>query len=357
MSPSTSAQRIRERFAERLKELGITPGPPTGRGAKIFEVLVGFLTNPASPATRDMYRSDILGFIASMAAAHRIRQLEDLADITLDDAIAYREAIASRQGRRGQTVRPETIYRKLIVLRMVYRLLRDGGLSTSEAFEQIDLPTVDTSLGRTPLPATRDIELMLGAADPATDKGLRDRLIMMMLFRFGMRVGEVARVAVEDFSLHDGIRVLRVTQKGNTQRLVPVPEDIEELLERYLARTGIQSGYLFRAMSRERLWRIKQDAGASNRPMTSRAILDMLKRYAARAGLEVNVRTHMGRVWAITEGLRRTKDLKAVQEGIGHRSGLSTLRYARTHLGLQNHLVTHLYLRPRPPKDFNGRQS
>ncbi|MEO0159909.1 MAG: site-specific integrase, partial [candidate division WOR-3 bacterium] len=67
-----------------------------------------------------------------------------------------------------------------------------------------------------------EIELLLNQPDITTEKGLRDRAIMELLYATGMRVSEALSLKVYDVNLDD--RIVRISGKGNKERIVPFHE-------------------------------------------------------------------------------------------------------------------------------------
>ncbi|TVP89513.1 MAG: site-specific tyrosine recombinase XerD, partial [Pseudomonadaceae bacterium] len=136
-------------------------------------------------------------------------------------------------------------------------------------------PTLDVAmpqLGR-PLPKTlseRDVEALLAAPDIDTALGLRDRAMLELLYASGLRVSELVGVRLDQLNLRQG--VVRVTGKGNKERLVPLGEEALGWLQDYLeqARAELLGGrpddIVFpsrrgQQMTRQTFWhRIKQHA-------------------------------------------------------------------------------------------------
>ena len=162
--------------------------------------------------------------------------------------------------------------------------------------------------------AETEIDALLAAPDIRTALGLRDRAMLELMYAAGLRVSELVDLASVAVNLRQG--VLRVLGKGGKERLVPLGEEAQHWLERYLAdarpaladkRTlaplflGSRGG----APSRQQFWLL-------------------VKRYAALAGIDPRrISPHGLRHSFATHLLNHGADLRALQMLLGH-SSLST---------------------------------
>ncbi len=84
------------------------------------------------------------------------------------------------------------------------------------------------------------VEALLGAPDPETPLGLRDRAMLETLYATGLRVSELVGLKLSQVSLDMG--VVRVLGKGNKERLVPLGEEAIDWLKRYCATARAELG-------------------------------------------------------------------------------------------------------------------
>lgn len=183
-------------------------------------------------------------------------------------------------------------------------------------------PTADVAqplLGR-PLPkslAENEVEALLAAPnveDPTGDPGeYRDRTMLEVLYATGLRVTELVGLTVSALNLRQG--VVRVTGKGDKERLVPVHEEALDWVGRYVvtARPALLRG------------RPSDALFPSNRgtPLTRQAFWHGIKRYARRAGIAREISPHTLRHAFATHLVNNDADLRAVQMMLGH-ADLST---------------------------------
>ena len=184
------------------------------------------------------------------------------------------------------------------------RVAQDPTLRLSAAKQALRVPKV---LGEA------QVDALLNAPPTDTPLGLRDRAMLELLYASGLRVTELVDLPSVGINLRDG--VVRVTGKGDKERLVPMGVAAREAVQTYLrdARTLLlgprQSGALFvtvqgAAMSRQMFWRL-------------------IKRYAVQAGIVAPLSPHTLRHAFATHLLNHGADLRAVQLLLGH-ADLST---------------------------------
>ena len=174
--------------------------------------------------------------------------------------------------------------------------------------------------------AESQIDAMLATPDVGTPLGLRDRAMLELMYAAGLRVSELVGLPATAVNLRQG--VLRVTGKGSKERLVPLGEESQHWLERYLAESRPQLagkrsvlplflGTRGDAPSRQQFW-------------------NLVKRYAAAAGIDPGkVSPHGLRHSFATHLLNHGADLRALQMLLGHSSLSTTQIYtlvAREHL-------------------------
>ncbi len=146
---------------------------------------------------------------------------------------------------------------------------------------------------------------------------LRDRTLLELLYASGLRASEVCSIALND--IHENLGVVRVTGKGNKQRLVPMGEPAREAITSYLkhCRPLLDRSPL---LSQGRL--LLSNTG---RPLERVRVWQIVSHYARRAGLKVY--PHMLRHSFATHLLMGGADLRVVQEMLGHADIATTQIY------------------------------
>jgi integrase/recombinase XerC len=170
------------------------------------------------------------------------------------------------------------------------------------------------------LPKTLDVDQVASLLSrPATSPlARRDLAMLELLYSSGLRLAELAGLDVADLDLAD--RTVRVLGKGSKTRVLPVGKQAIGALRTWLSeRQGLVkdgSGALF--------------VGQNGRRLGARAIQRRVGRWAATSGLNVPVHPHLLRHSFATHLLESSRDLRGVQELLGHADISTTQVY--THL-------------------------
>lgn len=181
-----------------------------------------------------------------------------------------------------------------------------------------------------------EIELMLNEIDRSSAEGERNVAIIEVLYGCGLRVSELVNLKITNIFFEDGF--IRVTGKGDKQRLVPLGRMARKHIELYLSEVRIhipiQKGFedfLFLNRRGKNLSRVM--------------IFTIIKSLAEKAGIRKNVSPHTLRHSFATELLQRGADLRAIQEMLGHESITTTEIY--THLNKADLLESIIQFHPR----------
>ncbi len=225
---------------------------------------------------------------------------------------------------------PRSTARLLSTLRAFYGLCLRDGVRSDDPTALIDPPQLPRSL---PKALTESqIEALLAAPDVDTPAGLRDRAMLELMYAAGLRVSELVNLPAVGVNLRQG--VLRVTGKGSKDRLVPLGEESQHWLERYLreARPLLAANKPVAAVDGQ----VPLFIDAARRPLSRQQFWALVKRYAAVAGIDPDtVSPHGLRHSFATHLLNHGADLRALQMLLGHSSLSTTQIYtlvARQHL-------------------------
>jgi integrase/recombinase XerD len=153
------------------------------------------------------------------------------------------------------------------------------------------------------------IEGLLTAPDRSRAKGLRDYAMLQLLYATGLRVSELCTLRMTDLQAEFG--VLRVTGKGNKQRLVPAGLPALAAVEEWL-RSG-RKAMLKKKQASPYLF-VTARGGA----MTRQMFWTLLKGYGKKTGIFHNLSPHVLRHSFATHLLEGGADLRSVQTMLGH---------------------------------------
>ena len=181
-----------------------------------------------------------------------------------------------------------------------------------------------------------EIESILDAVDVSNDLGLRDLAVLEILYSGGLRVSELCDLKLTDLLLDS--EMLRVTGKGNKQRLVPLGPRAIDCLEDYFkkvrpswARKNANFGRIF--LSR------------NGRPLTRMMVWIIIKKWVGYTDINKEISPHTLRHSFATHLLEGGADLRAVQEMLGHADISTTQIY--THLDKEYLKEVHKTFHPR----------
>ena len=285
----------------------MTPVPPWRR------VLDRYLESLAverglSRNTVDGYRND-LSRLGEALARKGGRDL--LAALPADLSAHLRDL--QRQG-----LSPRSSARALSAIRGFYEHL----IATAERQDNPAVNLLPPKLWK-PLPkvlAESEVEALLAAPDVATPLGLRDRAMLELLYATGLRVSELVGLTLPQLRLEVGFLV--AFGKGSKERVVPVGEQAEHWVRRYLrdVRPDLSRGrhptvfvnHVGDPMSRVGFWMI-------------------VKKYGLKAGIRAGISPHVLRHSFATHLLEHGADLRAVQTMLGHTDISTTQIYTHIH--------------------------
>ena len=163
-----------------------------------------------------------------------------------------------------------------------------------------------------------EISSLLSQIDLDTERGLRDRAIIELLFSSGLRVSELVNLNRDHINLNR--REFMVRGKGQKDRPVFVSKGAAERVSDYLASRHDSLVPLFISYSR---FTGQTDTSGDYRRLQSRSIQRMVSHYAKMAGITKHVSPHTLRHSFATDLLMNGADLRSVQAMLGH-SNIST---------------------------------
>ncbi|MFQ5928142.1 MAG: tyrosine recombinase XerC [Acidobacteriota bacterium] len=282
-----------------------------------------------SSHTLKSYQGDLLEFNGYLAPGEREKGIDprEIDHISIRDFLTH-----LYQKGNGKS----SIARKLAAIRSFFRYLYNEG----------KVPSNPARLVRTPrLPdrkphflSVREMETILQLPDNRTERGVRDRAILELLYASGLRIGELVRMNLEDLSLEE--RLIKVYGKGKKERLVPFGEKAKEALQRYLPTRAA-------LLRRQRTTREPNALFLNLRGfrISARSIQRNLEEYIRKSALLLDVHPHLFRHSFATHLLNNGADLRSIQELLGHENLSTTQKY--THLSIEELLKVYRATHPK----------
>jgi len=244
-------------------------------------------------------------------------------DITVENVRGFRLELV----RRGLQSVTQGYY--IIAIRSFLKWLAKKDVAALSA-EKLDVPKrKDKSLKFLNM---EQLDRLLKQPLVSTDIGLRDRVILEMLFSTGLRVSELTALNREQIDLKT--RELGVVGKGGRARVVFISKRVVPYLERYQTRRTDKYRPLFINFKKRSI----SDSDEKVR-LSSRSVQRMIKAYVRGAKLPVMATPHTLRHSLATDLLMAGADLRSVQEILGHKNIATTQIY--THVTNRHLKLVH----------------
>lgn len=234
----------------------------------------------------------------------------------------------------NQNSKPTSAARLLSSLRRFYRYQVRERVLTEDPTALLESPKLGSRL---PKSITEDdVERLLQSPDVTTDLGLRNRLMLELLYASGLRVSELVGLRMEQINTVHGI--IKIMGKGNKERLVPVGDEALHWLKKYCAhaRMNLLQG---KDQTSPFLFVTRRGGG-----ITRQSAWNIIKSAAQLADIAADISPHTLRHAFATHLLNHGADLRSVQMLLGH-SDLSTTQIY-THVA--NERLKHFHAQHHP---------
>ncbi|MFK7806840.1 MAG: site-specific tyrosine recombinase XerD [Saprospiraceae bacterium] len=182
-----------------------------------------------------------------------------------------------------------------------------------------------------------EIQRVFTVIDHSTDHGVRNRAMLETLYACGLRVSELINLKLSN--LFTNIGFIKVTGKGDKERLVPIGESALKHIDLYLQ--GVRRKQMNIHPEHENILFLNRRGKGLSRVM----VFMMVKKAVADAGIDKNISPHTFRHSFATHLIEGGADLRAVQDMLGHESITTTEIY--THLDRDYLRETIMMFHPR----------
>ena len=219
----------------------------------------------------------------------------------------------------AKKVNPRSQSRLISGLKGFFNYLIFEDYRKTNPLELIEAPKLGRKLPDTL--AVEEIDALIGAIDLGSKQGERNRAILETLYGCGLRVSELTNLKISDLFFDEGF--IKVTGKGDKQRLVPIGPTTEKYINIYRKEIRVQ----------QEIHPLAKDTVFLNqhgKPLTRAMIFTIVKRLAAKAGIRKTISPHTFRHSFATYLLENGADLRAIQQMLGHESITTTEIY--THI-------------------------
>lgn len=254
----------------------------------------------SSDLTVENYERDLVGFLSFEETP---KDLKDISPSHIRMYIAHLDVLGRARS---------TINRMLCALKTFFKYL----VEIEKVILESPADKVKCGKKKKSLPkaiSKSDVADLIGTA---TEHRLKDQLVLELLYGLGGRVSEIATIRVESINFEEGF--IRITGKGDKERISPIHDSCLILIKLYMKRFKITSGWLFPSKSDKTV------------PMSRESIYKIVKRTAEKSGVDPRtVSPHVFRHSFATHMLDAGCDMALVQEYLGHEDIATTRIYAK----------------------------
>ena len=291
------------------------------------EVILGKSYN-----TIKSYKKDILQFIEYIDKNEGIKDFDEVEIITFRSFIAYLNSDSNENDEKSSSsVGKRSINRKISALRTFFKYLNEQEIVKNNKVGYISMPKFEKGL---PTVLNKDdIDKIRAVINTDKITGVRDRLIVELLYSSGIRASEL--IDMSEHMINMSEREIRVIGKGNKERITFFSQNAEKWLKHYFDLKkrdykNYDSSVIF--------------VNSRGEKLNSRSLRRLITDYAKKADINKEVTPHVFRHSFATTLLNKGVDIRYLQELLGHSSISTTQIY--THVSKA--LLREVYMSAHP---------
>ena len=291
------------------------------------EVILGKSYN-----TIKSYKKDILQFIEYIDKNEGIKDFDEVEIITFRSFIAYLNSDSNENDEKSSSsVGKRSINRKISALRTFFKYLNEQEIVKNNKVGYISMPKFEKGL---PTVLNKDdIDKIRAVINTDKITGVRDRLVVELLYSSGIRASEL--IDMSEHMINMSEREIRVIGKGNKERITFFSQNAEKWLKHYIDLKkrdykNYDSSVIF--------------VNSRGEKLNSRSLRRLITNYAKKADINKEVTPHVFRHSFATTLLNKGVDIRYLQELLGHSSISTTQIY--THVSKA--LLREVYMSAHP---------
>lgn len=288
-----------------------------------IEGFIKYLTEikKSSKNTILSYQRDLHKFFAYLEDS-RIKDITKVNHTSLNSYILLMEK---------ENFAASTVSRNIATLKAFFNYLFKQGVIMEDPAERLKAPRIEKKLPG--ILTVEEVTLLMNQPSGTSNKEIRDKAMLELLYATGIRVSELISLTVDDINMTSGY--IRVNE-GSRERIIPFGSVAKQALKNYLknARNGMI------ASDDEKIL----FTNCSGQPMSRQGFWKVLKQYAKRAGIEEDITPHTLRHSFAAHLVENGADLHSVQEMLGHSDVSTTQIYAR----LTSNRIKEVYAKAHP---------
>lgn len=262
-----------------------------------------------SASTVLRYENTARRFLSEQALRDGLLQVSDLTGVDVNAFLLRECARVSAGSAKGRAAELRSLLR-FLYLRQLLPLRLGAAVPPVGGWRLASIPVIVSAA---------DVAAVIDSCDPTTLQGSRNRAIMLLVARLGLRSIEVARLELEDIDWRRG--ELTVRGKARRQDRLPLPREVGEALSAHLVQRGERAG------SR----RVFFTCRAPRQPIRPELVNDVVERACLAAGVP-RFGPHRMRHALAGELLRKGAGLLAIGQVLRHQDLATTALYAKVDL-------------------------
>ena len=167
-----------------------------------------------------------------------------------------------------------------------------------------------------------EVKSILNKPNQNTKKGLKELVILSILYDTGVRVNELINLSLDDIRLGE-VSTIKVLGKGNKYRTIPISDNLKILLSQYISKFNITTGILFKSNQ--------------NKKYTSNGIRYIISKYTKE--INIKVTPHTFRHSKASHLVEANVPLIYIRDLLGHEHVSTTEIYAKVNLKTKNQIL------------------
>jgi len=252
-----------------------------------------------SSNTLNSYKRDIEQFI------HFLTKMNfDLFSITSNDLKDFIHYLYNLK------LTARSIARKISTLKVFFSYL-NLHFNIKNSAKELHIPKIEKKLP-TYLSKDEVQSILLHAEKDTSALGMRNSIMLYLLYVSGMRVSELINLTVHDINFETGF--ISVLGKGGKQRMIPIPFAMIDLLKNYIL--SLHNDFFIHKNNKSYVFPIIY--GKKVKPLSRQSCWIILKRLCMQAGIKKSVSPHQLRHSFATHMLEKGADLRSLQVLLGH---------------------------------------
>ncbi|MEW9093760.1 MAG: site-specific tyrosine recombinase XerD [Clostridiaceae bacterium] len=261
------------------------------------------LSKNLSKNTLDAYIRDVKRF--QEFVDKRNEELSSVDEITV---MAYVQQL--KKNKRANS----SIVRNIVSIRNFYKFLKKEGIVDENPVINYEIPKVTRNIPK--ILTIEEVDKLLSAPDISTEKGLRDKAMLEVMYATGVKVSELLNITIFDINLK--LSYIKCKGSKNKERVIPIGSYAVNCLNDYLnIRSSLNSNnldYLFLNLQSSK--------------MTRQGFWKIVKGYAKLSGINKEINSYTLRHSFAVHLLQNGADIKSVQELLGHSDMTTTQIYS-----------------------------